>query len=287
MQKRSESLSLIGSFILVYILIVGLLSGLITFGFHLYRGQMVRGELGLQAGIMTAEIGPLARAAIQRGDGDAARSLLRSFFVFPAVLCISLKEQDITQLSWPQTGCPAGEDAGIDYLVLPFDGGGAVMQIGIDGRYQKHQSWQVTKTFSFFVIAVITIIALIVSLLLSRIILRPLMRLQRAMNISTPDNLIWATDLRNDELAGTGEAYNRLADSARSYFQKMLETQTQLSESQARFRDMAEISTDWFYELDSSLSLSYLSEHFFLDYRKGSVAGDGPAGHSLARRKPG
>jgi len=43
----------------------------------------------------------------------------------------------------------------------------------------------------------------------------------------------------------------------------MKETQIQLRESQARFRDMAEISTDWFYELDKDFNLAYIYEQFY------------------------
>jgi len=65
------------------------------------------------------------------------------------------------------------------------------------------------------------------------------------------------------QLAGAGLIYNQMAEQARSYYGEMKQTQMQLRESQARFRDMAEISTDWFYELDTDFNLVYLSEQFY------------------------
>ncbi len=59
MRKPSERRGLIASFLVVYLVIILLLAGLVTAGFHLYRNQVSRSEAGLQAAVAAVETGPL------------------------------------------------------------------------------------------------------------------------------------------------------------------------------------------------------------------------------------
>ncbi len=77
-------------------------------------------------------------------------------------------------------------------------------------------------------------------------------------------------------MGGAGQIYNQMAEQARSYYGEMKQTQMQLRESQARFRDMAEISTDWFYELIQSLiwSISRNNSYQLTGLTKDQVIGN-------------
>jgi len=263
MRKSPERRGLIFSFLIVYLAIVFLLAGLVTVGFHLYRSQVSRSEAGLQVGIVAVEIGPLVVRAYQRQDSEAVKQLMRSFFAFPAIHCVHLFEGGKVVLSWPERGCPEHMQAGIIKVPMPVEDTGFVIEFGLDNAYDKEQNWVSTRTFGVLSVFVILLVAVTFTLLLIRLVMRPLMHLQQAMLISTPDNPVDAKDVNAHQLGGAGLIYNQMAATARRYYSKMEKTQKQLRDSQARFRDMAEISTDWFYELDRNFKLAYVSDQFF------------------------
>ncbi len=263
MRKPSERRGLIASFLVVYLVIILLLAGLVTAGFHLYRNQVSRSEAGLQAAVAAVEIGPLLVSAFQQQDRQTTRRLMRSFFAFPAVQCVHFLDAGEKQLSWPEKGCPSQMSAETTSVSLAIEDSEFALEFAIDHAYDKEQNWISTKAFAVLSVLVILLVAATFTFLLIKVILRPLMRLQHAMLTSTPDNPVFAEDLDGHQLGGAGLIYNQMAEEARSYYGDMKETQIQLRESQARFRDMAEISTDWFYELDRDFNLVYLSEQFY------------------------
>ena len=50
---------------------------------------------------------------------------------------------------------------------------------------------------------------------------------------------------------------------ARLFFRRLERSQNRLTESEKRFRELAEVSGDWFFEMDSELRLSFISDRFF------------------------
>ena len=122
MPTSKERRGLIFSFLAIYLFIVLLLAGIVTAGFHLYRGQVARSEAGLQAAVVTVEIGPLLVAAYQQQDENTAKRLMRSFFAFPAVQCVHLRKAGEQLVSWPERGCFSPIDTGITSLLLPIEG---------------------------------------------------------------------------------------------------------------------------------------------------------------------
>ncbi len=59
-------------------------------------------------------------------------------------------------------------------------------------------------------------------------------------------------------------------------FRQQLALDRQLASSERRFRDYAEVASDWYWETDAELRVVYLSERFF-------VASNTPAGRALGR----
>ena len=69
--------------------------------------------------------------------------------------------------------------------------------------------------------------------------------------------------MRNDDSGAVSRSYNKLAAASRIYFARLEKSQKGLQESESKFKDMAEISGDWFYEMDADLRFSYISDRFF------------------------
>ena len=59
------------------------------------------------------------------------------------------------------------------------------------------------------------------------------------------------------------DVYNKLAASSRYYMRRLYKYQDSLVTSEQRFKDLAEISGDWFYEMDADLNFTFMSERFF------------------------
>ena len=70
MDVQTKRYRFAGNFIVVYLLIVSLLSGIFIFSFNLYRDYITRFEVGLETGILVAELAPLIERALDRGDAD-------------------------------------------------------------------------------------------------------------------------------------------------------------------------------------------------------------------------
>jgi len=112
-------------------------------------------------------------------------------------------------------------------------------------------------------VALAVVIFIVLSLGLRARVLAPLAVLRTAMRASTPNNPVRATLLHDDEIGAIVKAYNSLVAAARLFFRKLDRSQQQLAESERRFREVAEVSGDWFFEMDSDLRLSFISDRFF------------------------
>ena len=236
---------LISSFIIIYIIIVGLLSLIAIFGLHAHRTQVAMSEIGLQAGVLSAELLPLITQALDGQDEGRAYQVLRGFFASPSVACVSVMREGEFAIGWPKLGCGFLHQAHVsdfEFIDLPFTTDGLTIQIGIDTNYHREQNWKYTKTFSAMIVAVMAIIALIICLLLSIVILQPLRRLQQAMARSTPENPVQIDDLQlwnggRGELFDASQTYNEMALAARNHYRDMQETQKQLQESQEQLAE--------------------------------------------------
>ena len=137
------------------------------------------------------------------------------------------------------------------------------LEIGLNYHFHESTRFEHTAGFAVTVLSSLGFVGCVLFLLLKLLILRPLAKLQHAMDSSRPESPIAVTALRNDEIGHAGDAYNRLADAARQFFTDLSISLEQLRNSEARFKDMAEISGDWFFEMDEQLRFSYHSKRFF------------------------
>ncbi|MEK9853810.1 MAG: PAS domain S-box protein, partial [Rhodobiaceae bacterium] len=112
-------------------------------------------------------------------------------------------------------------------------------------------------------IGLAAVIFIVLSLSFRRKVLAPLIALRSAMQASTPNNPVRAELLHDDEIGAIVKAYNSLVAAARLFFRRLDRSQNQLAESERRFRELAEVSGDWFFEMDSELRLSFISDRFF------------------------
>jgi len=228
--------------------------------FHMIRSHRMNEALALQLGVISAQISPLIAQAEENGDSQTRTHLIKSLFAFPAVSCVHLvKNQDRKLIaSWPAKGCAPSP---VDILVPASEG--LALRLQINSDYAAEQVRHATWLFAGFVLAVLAGIAGLVLLLVFRFVIRPLDRLRAAMEQSAPDNPVLARDIGNDEIGHVARAYNRLAAAARIFFGQLRQTEAKVRASEMRFRDMAEISGDWFYEMDADLNFSYISDRFF------------------------
>ena len=93
--------------------------------------------------------------------------------------------------------------------------------------------------------------------------LTPLYGLQTAMQDSTPRKPVRARHIHDDEIGAIVKAYNSLVAAARLFVRRLDRSQSQLADSEKRFRELAEVSGDWFFEMDADLRLSFISDRFY------------------------
>ena len=113
-----------------------------------------------------------------------------------------------------------------------------------------------------FMLLLSLIIFLVLALSFRGMVLAPLEGLRRAMQESTPRNPVRAKLIQDDEIGAIVRVYNSLVAAARLFVRRLDRSQVQLAESEKRFRELAEVSGDWFFEMDAELRLSFLSTIF-------------------------
>jgi len=260
MITKPDSVSLTARFLMMLTCLSAVLAILAIFIFHTIRSERMGEALALQIGVISAEISPLIAEADEKGDSLTRTRLVKSLFAFPSVSCVHLmrRQDDQPVTSWPARGCaPSSDD-----IEVPASEG-VLLRLKIDSDYAEEQVRHATWLFAGFVLAVLGGIAGLVLLCVNSFVIRPLDRLRTAMEQSAPDNPVLARDIGNDEIGHVARAYNRLAAAARVFFTQLRQTEAKVRASEMRFRDMAEISGDWFYEMDADLNFSYVSDRFF------------------------
>ncbi len=260
MQTKAPRHSLTNRFLLVLIALSVLVSAVIIAGYHGVRTKRMENELALQLGVVAAQTGPLILQAHQVGEMQTRLALMKSLFGFPAVECVMLSDQNGTLLtSWPPGTCtPQNAD-----IKLPLSDGKTALHITTHRAYANEEVRRSTALFAGFVIALLAAVAGLVYVLIGKFVMHPISRLRDAMEQSEPHSPVLAREIQDDEIGQLARAYNRLAAAARRFFAQLRETEAQVRKSETRFKDMAEISGDWFYEMDAGLRFSYISDRFF------------------------
>ena len=260
MQPFLPKYSLKHRFLLVLIGLSLVLSVVVITAYHHIRLQRIENELALQLGVAVAHTGPLILQAHEAGETQMLRALMQALFGFPAVDCVFLAQTEGRILaSWPPDACSTSQSD----LFFPLSHHDVSLHIVTQKAYAYEEVRRSTALFGLSVLVLLVSIAGLVYLLIGRFVMGPLAKLQNAMERSAPDNPVLARELRDDEIGQLARAYNRLAAAARRFFAQLRETEAQVRKSETRFKDMAEISGDWFYEMDAALQFSYISDRFF------------------------
>ena len=128
----------------------------------------------------------------------------------------------------------------------------------------EHQTWQ---SMSFY-----TLLFLSLEIYLYYALTKRVMRLVVAAKRFAAGDVSTRSGLQGkDEIAQIGEAFDNMV-------QKILSDQEAFRESEARFRNLAETTTDWIWEIDSNGVYTYASPavRFLLGYEPEEVIGKTP-----------
>ena len=245
---------------------VALLSAAIaTLAFHSYRTTLTNDRLAAELAAQAHAIAPLAGARLAAGDAVGASRLLRSFAGLHYVTCVDMIRDGVVVASFPPPGCDLVRARGSDREVPVTTTAGAklLFRARVDDHLLLAPVRAETALVASLMIGLAAVIFIVLSLSFRRKVLAPLVALRDAMQASTPSNPVRAELLHDDEIGTIVKAYNKLVAAARLFFRRLDRSQKQLAESERRFRELAEVSGDWFFEMDSELRLSFLSDRFF------------------------
>ena len=236
-----------------------------TIVFHSYRAMLTTDRLATELTAQAHAIAPLAADRLDAGDMAGAARLLGSFAGLHYVTCVDMVQDGAVMASFPPPGCESVSAKGSesDISVATPSGERLLFRVRVDDRLLMTPVWVETGLVASLMIALAVVIFIVLSLGFRARVLAPLVVLRTAMQASTPNNPVRADLLHDDEIGAIVKAYNSLVAAARLFFRKLDRSQQQLAESERRFREVAEVSGDWFFEMDRELRLSFISDRFF------------------------
>lgn len=239
-----------------------------VFGLYLDRQSTSQAEERLTRSI--AILAPVIDGAVMSGNISSARQILVNLVEEQGVVCVDYSAPSMIEdalpfsIGLPNGGCHAlGQDSQSFHSVSLMSSSAGAYRFLIDDRYFVDDRNQQLFVTGITVAGSLLMIFTLLSIVFQRLILSPLRNLQEAMISSRPSKPALATIMRNDEIGAVSRTYNKLAAASRIYFARLQNTQKGLRESETKFKDMAEISGDWFYEMDADLRFTYISDRFF------------------------
>jgi PAS domain S-box-containing protein len=236
-----------------------------TIMFHAYRDAITENRLNAELSSQAMALAPIVARRLARNDLQSTTFVLRAFSGLNYVTCVDLMRDGLRLASWPLLGCDALDVIGVDKFVdVPLGNGPSLtFKVRVDEAHLHAPVWRETIIF----VGCSMIMALIIFLALTfgfrRLVLAPLDGLKTAMLTSTPRNPMRAKLYQNDEIGDIVKAYNSLVAAARLFVRRLDKSQKRLADSEKRFREFAEVSGDWFFEMDSDLKLTFVSESFY------------------------
>ena len=243
---------------------------LISLSFAGYLSKLATKEITSKLSDSVLILAPIIDGAIARDDVNSARQLLRNLLDQKEVVCIdyTLPRSDETVpqhvIHLPAGGCQPITTQMKDLTSLQ-------VRSPSNGRYEfllaqdvikEAQNEQIISALLVAAVAIFVTLFVLVAVLLF-LVLRPLRNLQTAMLTSMPSKPALAKIYFDDEIGAVSRSYNKLAASSRIYFGRLTKFQKELSQSQVKFKDMAEISGDWFYECDRKGRFTEISDKFY------------------------
>ena len=238
---------------------------IVTLLFYGYRETLTNERLAAELSAQAHAVAPLALERIDADDIAGASRMLRAFAGLHYVTCVDLEKTGRVTASFPPPGCQRVQASGVDRLVTVVAADGTTLNFRT--RVDEDLLMTPVRHETFIVGGMMLVLSSIIFLGLAvsfrRYVLSPLTALREAMQASTPDKPVRAPVLHDDEIGSNVKAYNKLVAAARLFFRRLERSQNSLTDSEQRFRELAEVSGDWFFEMDSQLRLSFISDRFF------------------------
>ena len=252
------------------IIIMATVLAIMTAVFSSYLDRMSAQQAEDRLSRSIAVLSPIIDGAVGKGDVQTARQILLNLVEEDGVICVDYiaaknnLSSTQTVIRLPMDGCASFTDPDIK-----------IIEVGIRSSSAGNYRFLIDKDFFaddrneqlFQTILIIVIVLVMVIVMLAAVfnwlVLRPLQNLQGAMIESRPSKPALATIFRKDEIGAVSRTYNKLAAASRIYFARLEKSQNNLRQSETKFKDMAEISGDWFYEMDQELRFTYISDRFF------------------------
>ena len=265
--------SLLSRFLAVAILIACLVIGVVSIGFTLYADRLAVAQSKMRLADSVLLLAPVIDGAVARGDISNARQILRNFTDDDGVICVDYRSSNkliasqnlpVIAINLPPGGCAqfvamAGQY--IDQRLISASGSAYHFLVD-DSHLNDIRNQQLVVMITMASIVIILLLVLL-SAFFRYLVTRPLLNLQEAMVASQPSKPVLARIFNADEIGAVSRSYNKLAAASRIYFARLTKFQNELADSQEKFKDMAEVSGDWFYEMDADLKFSHISEKFF------------------------
>ena len=248
--------------------IVSLIIVTAAFGFYLDRMSTQQAEERLTRSI--AVLAPVIDGAVLNNMPQSARQILVNLVEEAGVVCVDYSgpTRDASLppvvIHLPSGGCQSFNEYDVSFHDVSMTSSSAgTYRFYIDDRYFVDDRNQQLVIMIVIAAGTLLLVFGLLGVVFRNLVLRPLQNLQEAMVASRPSKPALADVMRNDEIGAVSRSYNKLAAASRIYFARLEKSQKGLQESESKFKDMAEISGDWFYEMDADLRFSYISDRFF------------------------
>lgn len=234
-------------------------------GMHVYRTERDSNRFSAELAGLANSIGPIIEAELNQGRPDSAAVVLRAFAGMHYVVCADYMRAGERMASWPTFGCDLIEGQ-TDWVTLPLMGGvsgDASTNVRLKSDALGATMLAETASLAVPLFAVVLVIFIALTVVFRQLVLTPLDLLKQAMVDSTPRGPVRARIVRDDEIGSLVRVYNKLVAGSRLYIRRLDQSQSQLAASERRFRDLAEVSGDWFFEMDAGLHLTFISDRFY------------------------
>ncbi|MDB2324370.1 PAS domain S-box protein [Alphaproteobacteria bacterium] len=234
--------------------------------FHTYRTDLSSNRNAAELASLSRAVAPIIEAELANERPRMAERALRMFAGLQYVVCADYIKNDVRRAAWPPIGCDGlGLDAAqsVQMSVPSRDGNATFINLHLNNDLLEQRVWAQTTSFVVPLLIVVLVVFLVVAVVFGRIVLAPLGLLKTAMMESTPRGPVRAKFLRDDEIGALVKVYNKLVASSRIYIRRLDQSQLALEASERRFRDLAEVSGDWFFEMDDALKMTFLSDRFY------------------------
>ena len=234
-------------------------------GIHIYRTERDTNRFSAELASLARSIGPIIEVELDNDRPDTAAAVLRAFAGMHYVVCADYMRGGERMASWPTYGCDVIKGQA-DWITLPLmdsASGGASINVRLKSEALGATILAETASLAVPLIAVVLVIFIVLTVAFRWLVLMPLDLLKQAMVESIPRGPVRAGVVRDDEIGSLVKVYNKLVAGSRLYIRRLDQSQSQLAASERRFRELAKVSGDWFFEMDAELNLTFISDRFY------------------------